>query len=636
MSILLVATIERDAMPSNKRPYGWDRRKRTNMFDLQPTPEGRVGQKSARRDILSRLGEVACADTPAKSLYGWMAGEHDHTDIARVLYAVVHLPLDGIWTSESVNGEPVWGRLMKFLHAVAQKASRGAWANDMVKEIEIHDEQIFPGATPIKGAYVTVMKLMLDFMETLTSLRVFKWDSRVPMSTSVLTVLALHAPRLTECQFRMDSSTFQDLNSGGSVLFDAIQELESEKSRTETLGSAGLDDRSVPDTMKLGIKSAIILQNATPRTIISLAAIISMNFYLVHRVDIVAPPKDVKQESFKEPEDLPTGIRVIQLRMGNIGSAARLFVKALVPEFLRSLELDWCTQLPAILEPLMRKETAVNRFKLTFPPQASKPGPEITSVAGTKEDQKCLSDFLRSTAMQLRQLAIDQSAYGKHGQIDYLLAGVQPHYATLRELWLGDLNPDFDVNDLREIALCAPWLHDLRVPLSKKIWPYFVEILPEFRSLQVLGILDAHLTPSERHAIILVLQQASRHTPLRLVGIEDEKAGSWYYGFSRSPENTSEPSPLRHDIPTVKAVGYDKDYSGFPGQMCMWARELGVRPSDTDGPMRQRVGWGGVGVGVEEVGREAGRADPWLVELYGWEGAVIRGTFAERGEVVVE
>src|SRR6266480_151828 len=114
-----------------------------------------------------------------------------------------------------------------------------------------------------------------------------RWNSRVPMSTSVFTVLSSHAPRLTECQFRMDSSAHQDLNSGGSVLFDAIQDLKSEKSKAETLKSEGIDERSERNMRKLGINSTILLQNATPRTITSLADIISKHFRLVHRVDII-------------------------------------------------------------------------------------------------------------------------------------------------------------------------------------------------------------------------------------------------------------------------------------------------------------------------------------------------------------
>jgi hypothetical protein len=70
--------------------------------------------------------------------------------------------------------------------------------------------------------------------------------------------------------------------------------------------------------------------------------------------------------------------------------------------------------------------------------------------------------------MQLRHLAIGQSSYSKHGQIEFFLAGVQPHFPTLQELCLGDSGLASDVNDLLEIALCA-WLRDLRIPLPKDI-----------------------------------------------------------------------------------------------------------------------------------------------------------------------
>jgi hypothetical protein len=113
-----------------------------------------------------------------------------------------------------------------------------------------------------------------------------------------------------------------------------------------------------------------------------------------------------------------------------------------------------------------------------------------------------------------------------------------------------------------------------------------MEILPEFRSLQALGILDAQLTASERCAVVLVIQQASRHIPLRLVGIEDGSAGSWFYNFSRSAENANKPFPL-DEIPTVEAIDFDEDNSPFLLHTNSWALELGVSLYGQEGPRGQ-------------------------------------------------
>jgi hypothetical protein len=301
-----------------------------------------------------------------------------------------------------------------------------------------------------------------------------RWDSRVPMSASVFTVLSFRSPRLTECQFRIDSSAFQDLCSEGCVLSGAIQDLDSEKSRAETLESAGLNDCSVPNDKRLGIKSTIVLQNATPRTILSLSKIISMYFHVVHKVDIAGPGGEtLKRETFREPqfEELwsTTAVKVSHLRLENINSAAGHFTRVLDLRFLRSIQLDRCIQLPDVFRPLMQAKTVVESLQVIFPPQRHENRSVISTVGDVKKDQKAVSDLLRSAAMQLYHLTIDQSSYSKYSQTDLLLTGIQPHFGTLRELCLGGLETGFQLEDLREIALCATWLHDLRIPLPKAI-----------------------------------------------------------------------------------------------------------------------------------------------------------------------
>ena len=164
-----------------------------------------------------------------------------------------------------------------------------------------------------------------------------------------------------------------------------------------------------------------------------------------------------------------------------------------------------------------------------------------------------------------------------------------------------------------------------------------MEILPEFRCLQALGILDAHLTADERRAIILVIQQACRHIPLRLVGIEDEKAGSWFYAFRRSAGNANKPFPL-DEIPTVEAIDFAEDYSEFPVQMDEWALELGIPLHGREPPTYRNEGWGKLkgldpkllGVEVKELRKPPPKLEPWFVELYGREGAYRRGTLGWR------
>ncbi|KAI9856980.1 MAG: hypothetical protein M1813_008696 [Trichoglossum hirsutum] len=227
--------------------------------------------------------------------------------------------------------------------------------------------------------------------------------------------------------------------------------------------------------------------------------------------------------------------------------------------------------------------------------------------------------------MQLRHLAIDQSSYSKHGQIEFFLAGVQPHFLTLQELCLGDSGLASDVNDLLEIALCA-WLRDLRIPLPKDI--LFASPRHPRR--------PPHRLRAPR-AVVLVIQQASRHTPLRLVDIEDGSAGSWFYNFSRSAENANKPFPL-DEIPTVEAIDFDEDNSPFLLHMNSWALELGVSLHGQEGLRSRNDGRGRaarpdpkmLGVEAKELEELPSDVDPWFVQFYCQEGASARGALSQR------
>jgi hypothetical protein len=288
------------------------------------------------------------------------------------------------------------------------------------------------------------------------------------------------------------------------VLSGAIQHLDSEKSRAEMLKPVGLNDCSVPNDKKLGIKSTIVLQNATPRTILSLSKIIGMYFHVVHKVDIVGPGGEtLKREAFREPQfgglESITAVKVSHLRLGNINSAAGHFTRVLDLRFLRSIQLDKCIQLPDVFRPLMQAKTVVESLQVIFPPQRRENGSVISTVGDVKKDQKAVSDLLRSAAMQLYHLTIDQSSYSKYSQTGLLLAGIQPHFGTLQELCLGGLETGFELEDIREIALCATRLHDLRIPLPKAI---LVSVPPGFKVYRSSNnFLSLHSNTSSRSSL---------------------------------------------------------------------------------------------------------------------------------------
>jgi hypothetical protein len=73
-------------------------------------------------------------------------------------------------------------------------------------------------------------------------------------------------------------------------------------------------------------------------------------------VEIVGSTAEILGEKSKELDSTPATTRVAQLRLGNIGSAARHFTGVIDPGHLRSLDLHWCIELPVILEPLMQKK----------------------------------------------------------------------------------------------------------------------------------------------------------------------------------------------------------------------------------------------------------------------------------------
>ena len=97
--------------------------------------------------------------------------KQDHADISRVIFAVIHLPLDGVWSHEPLRK----GRLWLFLEAIGKKVERKVWADDMIREIVIYDKKIPSKSALQEKLYTRVMKTLLRVMESLTSLRVFKY-----------------------------------------------------------------------------------------------------------------------------------------------------------------------------------------------------------------------------------------------------------------------------------------------------------------------------------------------------------------------------------------------------------------------------------------------------------------------------
>jgi hypothetical protein len=80
--------------------------------------------------------------------------------------------LDGIWSHESLRK----GRLWLFLESIGEKVDRKVWEDDIVKEIVIYDKKIPPKSTIRKKLYTRVITMLLHVMESLTSLRVFRYD----------------------------------------------------------------------------------------------------------------------------------------------------------------------------------------------------------------------------------------------------------------------------------------------------------------------------------------------------------------------------------------------------------------------------------------------------------------------------
>lgn len=98
--------------------------------------------------------------------------KQNYADASRTIFATAHLPLDGIWSHESLRK----GRLWLFLESIGEKVDRKVWEDDIVKEIVIYDKKIPPKSTIRKKLYTRVITMLLHVMESLTSLRVFRYD----------------------------------------------------------------------------------------------------------------------------------------------------------------------------------------------------------------------------------------------------------------------------------------------------------------------------------------------------------------------------------------------------------------------------------------------------------------------------
>jgi hypothetical protein len=83
--------------------------------------------------------------------------------------------LDGIWSHEPDRKGSLW----LFLKAIREKVGRGVWADDMIKEIVIHDKKIPHMSALQKKPYVRVMTILLRVMESLTSLSVFRYEGYI-------------------------------------------------------------------------------------------------------------------------------------------------------------------------------------------------------------------------------------------------------------------------------------------------------------------------------------------------------------------------------------------------------------------------------------------------------------------------
>jgi hypothetical protein len=82
---------------------------------------------------------------------------------------------------------------------------------------------------------------------------------------------------------------------------------------------------------------------------------------------------------------------------------------------------------------------------------------------------------------------------------------------------------------------------------------------------------------------MLTIQQACKHIPLSIIGIEDKKAGNWYYRLNCSSHNKNKLFPL-NEAPIAKAINCSKDIGDFLTKMNHWAMQLGISVHGVEAP----------------------------------------------------
>ncbi|KAI9877782.1 MAG: hypothetical protein M1830_002848 [Pleopsidium flavum] len=397
--------------------------------------------------------------------------------ISPVFWTRLVISLNSIWVNPepqaptALGEEDQRGSFERFLCKVEDKMRDGTW-NEIagsIKYIEIVDCSNLVGLKVGDDRFREQMLRFLRVLESLSGLRVFKWKSELPISLSLLRVLA-HRPRMIKCQLHINASAFEKNNlqnkatvrlvSGEEIPIPFYRGFEGFPTAHERAG-----------TRKIGARVEVFLEEANDNTCSAIPEWVPLLFVQVSILTVRGPSlstpnarparlSDEERKNTTVDASIVRNLVVEELVMSKIsGTAARSLTSRANPRTLRDLVLEWCIDYVQILTPLA-KATRLRRLEV-YSPSASQYTDNDRALQTQHDIFLC--DFLRSETFELRRLHVFGGMFSHNLTLhNHLFFAIQTHLKSLRQLRI-ITSDEFNLSELREMGICAPHLFDLRI-----------------------------------------------------------------------------------------------------------------------------------------------------------------------------
>ncbi|KAI9675530.1 MAG: hypothetical protein M1829_003334 [Trizodia sp. TS-e1964] len=503
------------------------------------------------------------------------------------LWTAIKIPLDSVWTSvEKRKNEEKFRRFENFvkkldtgcMHPLVENTEFSKFITkiEFVDKRELVDEE---GAYVLQTRLQSLMKRLLQgLLIRCPNIQLFCWNSHVPFSSSLFTVLG-QLKKLNTSQFLLSGMTMDHHGllgpSKGLSDFAALSNSdefaiclrpETEMERIENLE---------PAKSKIQATTAIILQHADEESIIRLVGIIADHFTKVDALRIngilQGLPEANSGKSFVVPNRT---LSIKSLHLVYLGSESQYIARALNPAHLRDLNIEACFGIQNIVDPLLYRAKQLAGLRAILPSFEEQSQSEYTRDLGI------LLQFVRSKTFRLKQLSI----HGIFGDAlkDQLFAAFQCHLPHLEQITIADEARELEFKHLLEIASCAPNLLDLRIrAFGGGLLDLLPTLLPKFQTLRALAIIRPDkVDPVDRRLAIAIAMKAGEKIPLQLFAYHELTEGGddhWYYMINSPdkkwtggyPENVM----LQHKSQLGRAINYHQFHDVFSG----WASAMGIR-----------------------------------------------------------